>query len=116
MALPVIGIALLPSLPVGRAFGDLIFVILFLPVTMWCVVMCRPPARAMSAMDWLGTFSLPLYCVHLTVLVWVSELLGLELWVRVLAIALSLVVAYAASRLISFKARPTQVKRKPQQA
>jgi len=116
MGLPVAAIMLVPSLPLGKAAGDLAFVILFLPLAMWFVVMCRLPARVMPAMDWLGNFSLPLYCVHLTVLVWVSELVGLEPWVRALAIAVSLVVAYAASRLISFQAKPTQVKAKPREA
>jgi peptidoglycan/LPS O-acetylase OafA/YrhL len=116
MALPVAGILMLPSLPLGHGAGDLLFVILFLPVMMWSVAMCRPPARLMPAMDWFGTYSLPLYCVHLTILVWISELLGRGTWVRVLAIAVSLVVAYAFLRLISFKARPTQAKPKPQQA
>lgn len=114
MALPVAGIMVVPSLPLARFAGDLVFVILFLPVTMWIVAMCRPPARFLPAMDWLGVYSLPLYCVHLTILVWMSELLGREAWVRTLAIVASLVAAYAFSRLISFKAKPTQAKPKPQ--
>jgi len=114
MALPVAGIMVLPSLPLAHFSGDLVFVILFLPVTMWIVAMCRPPARLLPAMDWLGAYSLPLYCVHLTVLVWISELFGRGPWVRALAITTSLVAAYAFSRLISFKAKPTQAKLKPQ--
>lgn len=116
MALPVAAIMVLPSLPLGRAAGDLVFVIGFLPVSMWIIAMCRPPARLMPAMDWLGTFSLPLYCVHLTILVWISELLGREPWVLALALAASLVAAYAFSRLISFQAKPTQAKPGPRQA
>lgn len=110
LLLPIAGIMCVPYLPLSHATGDLVFVILFVPVMMWNVVVCRPPAALMPAMDWLGNFSLPLYCVHLTILVWMSEILGRELWVRLSAIAVALVVSYAFSRLISFKAKPTVVK------
>ena len=76
LALPVLGVMLVPSLPLRMATGDLLFVMPFLPVAMWCVALCRPPQALMPALEWLGTYSLPLYCVHLTVLVSASELFG----------------------------------------
>ena len=116
LALPVAGIMVVPSLPFSTATGDLVFVIAFMPVMMWNVVMCQPPARLIPAMDWLGNYSLPLYCVHLTVLVWMSELLGLGTWVWALAIVASLLLAYVCSRLISFRAKPTEAKVRPSAA
>ena len=112
----VAGIMALPYLPLGHAVGDLVFVIGFVPPMMWAVAMCRPPARLMPAMDWLGNFSLPLYCVHLTILVSVSEIFGREPGAIALAVAASLGAAYAFSRLISFRAKPTQARRRPQAA
>ena len=49
----------------------------FLPLAVWAVVQSHPPEALQSAFEWFGNYSLPLYCVHLTVLVWVSELFGL---------------------------------------
>ncbi|MDE2563667.1 MAG: acyltransferase [Sphingomonadales bacterium] len=108
LALPVAGIMALPSLPLGRVAGDLAFVVLFLPVTLWAAVLCSPPQEIRPALEWFGNYSLPLYCVHLTVLVWVSELLGRAAWVWPLAVATALVLAWAFSRLVSFAARPTR--------
>jgi peptidoglycan/LPS O-acetylase OafA/YrhL len=110
LTLPIAGIMVIPYLPYATWIEDLVFAMVFLPLMMWNVVLCRPPARLMPAMDWLGNYSLPLYCVHLTVIVWVSEVLGLDLWVRAVAIGTALVVAYGFSRLVSFKAKPTQEK------
>ena len=87
MALPVLGIAMVPQLPLSPAHGDLVFVMLFLPLVMWLVAMSHPPQAMKAPMEWLGNFSLPLYCVHLTVLVWMSEVLGLATWVRFAAVA-----------------------------
>lgn len=110
MLLPVAGIMAVPSLPLGRAAGDLVFVMLFLPLALWSAVQSRPPLALKPAMEWLGTFSLPLYCVHLTVLVWVSELWGLstQAWLGALATALAL--SWIFSRLVSFTSKPTQAR------
>ena len=113
LLLPIAGIMLLPSLPFSKATGDLLFVILFLPFVVWNVAMCRPPQALMPAMDWLGTYSLPLYCVHLTVIVWVSELLGLDWAARVAAILAAFALSWMFSRLISFKGKPLAVKAAP---
>ena len=113
LALPVLGIMLVPSLPLRMAIGDLVFVIAVLPVTMWGVAMCRPPQSLMPALEWLGTFSLPLYCVHLTVLVSMSELFGRGLLVKYGAIGAALALSYLFFRLVSFHAKPTEVKAKP---
>ena len=113
LVLPVAGIAAVPGLPLSKANGDLVFVILFLPVMLWNVVQCRPPQALARPMDWLGTFSLPLYCVHLTVLVWISELLGRDIWVRIVAVVAAMTLAWLFSRYISFASKPTQVKPKP---
>jgi len=110
LALPIAGIMVVPSLPFSTATGDLLFVIVFLPLMMWNVALCRPPARLMPAMEWLGNYSLPLYCVHLTIIVWVSETLGRGFEIRFVAVGAALVVAYVFSRLVSFKARPTPEK------
>lgn len=113
LALPIAGIMTLPHLPLTPARGDLAFVLVFLPLVLWAVVLCRPPAALKSAFEWFGNYSLPLYCVHLTVLVWISELLGRTFEVRMLAIAAALVLAWAFSRLVSFAGKPTQVKPAP---
>lgn len=113
MVVPVIGIAAVPSLPLTTANGDLVFVMLFLPAVMWLVAMSNPPQALKAPMEWLGTFSLPLYCVHLTVLVWVSEALGRDAWVQALAVAAAMAVAWVFSKLVSFQSKPTVVKAKP---
>lgn len=113
LILPIVGIMLVPSLPFSKAAGDLLFVVLFLPLMMWNVAMCRPPQALAPAMDWLGTYSLPLYCVHLTIIVWVSEWLGLGDLAKIAAIAAALVVSWGFSKLISFQSKPLQVKAKP---
>ena len=113
MALPVVGIALVPSLPLSKANGDLAFVLLFLPAVMWLVAMSQPPQAMKAPMEWLGNYSLPLYCVHLTILVWVSETLGRDAWVRFVAVGAAMVLAWIFSKLVSFKSKPTEVKAKP---
>lgn len=112
LALPIAGIAVVPSLPLSTQSGDLLFVIGFLPVVMWLVAMSSPPAAMAKPLEWLGTYSLPVYCVHLTVLVWTSELLGLGTWVRVVAVGAALATAWVFSRLVSFASKPTVVKAK----
>lgn len=112
LLLPVAGVALVPSLPLSPANGDLVFVIAFLPLVLWTVAQSRPPQALQPAFEWLGTFSLPLYCVHLTVLVWVSELLGRDTWVQFVAVAASALVAWVFSRLVSFNAKPVAAKAK----
>ncbi len=106
LLLAVGGIMAVPYLPIGRADGDLLFVMVFMPLVMWSVAMSRPPQAVATLLEWLGNYSLPLYCVHLTVLVWISELFGHEVWVRVLAVAAALVLSYVFSRLISFRGKP----------
>ena len=101
------------SVSVRRAEPSPEFVVLFLPLMMWNVAMCRPPQALAPAMDWLGTYSLPLYCVHLTIIVWVSEWLGLGDLAKIAAIAAALVVSWGFSKLISFQSKPLQVKAKP---
>ena len=109
-ALPVLVVMVVPSLPLRAASGDLLFVILFLPALMWATAMSSPPARLRPALEWLGNFSLPLYCVHLTVLVWISELLGREPWVRALALGAALALAWFFSKVVSFSSKPLAVK------
>ena len=117
LLLAVGGIMALPYLPISRATGDLAFVMAFMPLVMWNVAMSRPPQAIGRMLEWLGNYSLPLYCVHLTVLVWISELLGREVWVRFLAVAAALALSYLCSRLISFKGKPIAAAavREPQQ-
>ena len=110
LVLPLIGVMLVPSLPLRMASGDLLFVIGFLPAAMWCVALCRPPQAIMPALEWLGTFSLPLYCVHLTVLVSMSELFGRAPSIKLLAIIAALALSYLFFRLVSFGSKPTVVK------
>lgn len=112
LALPVGGVMLVPSLPLRMATGDLVFVMPFLPVAMWCVAQCRPPQALMPALEWLGTFSLPLYCVHLTVLVAMSELFGRGTPIKLAAIGAALALSYLFFRLVSFHPKPTVVKPK----
>ena len=112
LALPVIGIVLVPLLPLSAVQGDLLFVVLFLPAMMWAVAMATPPASLRPALEWLGTFSLPLYCVHLTVLVWMSELLGRATWVWMLALATALALAWFFSKVVSFASPPLPAKAK----
>lgn len=107
LVLPIAGIVILPKLPLTVVTGDLVFAIGFLPLMLWAAVLCHPPQAVKPALEWLGNFSLPLYCVHLTVLVWVSELLGHAVWVRFVAIAAALVLSWIFSRLVSFAAKPT---------
>lgn len=110
LILPVAGIAAVPSLPLKVATGDLAVALVFLPLVLWNVALSRPPRAIQGACEWLGTFSLPLYCVHLTVLVWISELLGRDTWVRFVAVAASALLAWTFSKIISFKAKPTVVR------
>lgn len=110
LALPVAAIALVPSLPFSRATGDLLFVIGFLPLMMWLVAMAQPPLALKVPMEWLGNFSLPLYCVHLTVLVWMSELLGNAAWVAAAAVLTAMVLSWIFSKLVSFASKPTVAK------
>ena len=98
------------TLKIGDLMGTV--VVPFLPLAMWGVAMCRPPQRLMPALEWLGTFSLPLYCVHLTVLVSMSELFGRGTGVKYTAIAAALALSYLFFRLVSFHAKPTEVKPK----
>lgn len=112
LALPVAGIMAVPSLPLSLANGDLVFVMLFLPVMMWNVALCTPPESLRKPLEWLGNYSLPLYCVHLTVLVWISEIFGIHGWVRYGAVAAAMVVAWVFSKLVSFASKPTEVKAK----
>lgn len=112
LALPVAGIMAVPSLPLSVPNGDLVFVIGFLPVAMWLVVMAPVPQWLAPKLDWLGAFSLPLYCVHLTVLVAVSTL-GHGLEMQGLAVAASFAVSYLFHRLVSFRAKPLEHKPAP---
>ena len=113
LALPVIGIMLVPVLPLSKVYGDLVFVVLFLPAMMWTVAMSAPPPSLRPALEWLGNFSLPLYCVHLTVLVWMSELLGKAAWVWMVALVTALVLAWVFSKLVSFASPPLAPKVRP---
>ena len=108
--LPVIGIMLVPSLLFSPATGDLLFVIAFLPLMMWCTAMTSPPPRIRPALEWLGNFSLPLYCVHLTVLVWAKELLNNSGQVAALAAVLACLLAWIFSKLVSFSSKPLPAK------
>lgn len=110
LALPIAGIMALPALPLGKVAGDLVFVIAFLPVVLWNVALCRPPQALRGALEWLGNFSLPLYCIHLTVLVWTSELLGRTMPVALLSLGLAGLASWVFSKLISFSGKPTQAK------
>lgn len=108
LALPIAGIAATPDLPLGTVPGDLVFVMVFLPVMMWLVAMSQPPAALKAPLEWLGNYSLPLYCVHLTVLVWTKEIAGSNsAGVAALAVGAALALSYAFSRLISFSSKPT---------
>lgn len=109
LALPLVGVMAVPYLPLAYPNGDLLFVIAVLPLTMWAVAMCRIPDWLAPRLDWLGAFSLPLYCVHLTVLVAVSTLgLGWR-WVPA-GVAASCLVAWGFHRLVSFRGKPLAVK------
>jgi len=111
LALPVAGIACVPYLPLGKVWGDLSFVILFLPVMMWLTAMCRPPQSLKAPLEWLGNYSLPLYCVHLTVLVWTKELAGSNSGqVAALALGIALVLSWFFSKVVSFSSKPTVAK------
>lgn len=112
LALPLAGVMAVPSLPFSTPTGDLVFVIGFLPLAMWVVAMSTVPLWLAPRLDWLGAFSLPLYCVHLTVLVAVSTL-GHQFAMQVLAVAASFAVAYVFHRLVSFRAKPLAVKPAP---
>ncbi len=112
LVLPIAAIMCVPYLPFAQTTGDLLFVIPALPLLMWNVALCKPPQALGPAMVWLGNFSLPLYCVHLTVLVWVGETLGLSGWVQVLAVVLAFALSWMFSKLISFQSKPTVVKDK----
>ena len=110
LVVPVAGIMAVPYLPFSKATGDLLFVVLLLPPSMWLIAMAQPPQPLRAPMEWLGNFSLPLYCVHLTVLVWISEVFGRSMPVWIGALAAACVVAYVFSRLVSFASKPTVAK------
>jgi len=109
LALPVLGVMAVPYLPLGNASGDLLFALVVLPLTMWLAAMARVPQTVAPALDWLGAFSLPLYCVHLTVLVAVSGL-G-QGWVQqALAVGGAAALAWLFHRFVSFRGKPLEVK------
>ncbi|HOB15071.1 MAG TPA: acyltransferase [Novosphingobium sp.] len=109
--LPIVGIAAVPYLPLGKVAGDLTFVIAFLPVMMWLVAMAQPPQAMKAPMEWLGNYSLPLYCVHLTVLVWTKELAGSNSGaIAALAVATALALSWFFSKVVSFASKPTVAK------
>lgn len=110
MALPVVGIAMVPHLPLSLAHGDLVFVIGFLPLAVWVVAQSHPPKALQPASEWFGNYSLPLYCVHLTVLAWMSGVFGRAGWVQVMAVVAAMLLAWVFSRLVSFKGKPTGVR------
>lgn len=110
LAVPVLGIMAVPYLPLGKVAGDLLFVMAFLPPMMWAVAMAQPPLALRGAMEWLGTFSLPLYCVHLTVLVWMSEVFGRTAQVALLALLAAMMLSWVFSKLVSFASKPTVAK------
>lgn len=110
LVVPVAGIMAVPYLPFSKVTGDLLFVILLLPPAMWLIAMAQPPQQLKGPMEWLGNFSLPLYCVHLTVLVWISEVFGRSMPVWIGALAAACVVSYVFSRLVSFASKPTVAK------
>ena len=110
LALPVLAIMVVPILPLITIYGDLLFVLVILPAIMWLVAMSAPPVSVRPALQWLGNYSLPLYCVHLTVLVWMSELLGRATWVWMLALPAALVLAWVFSKLVSFASPPLKSK------
>lgn len=113
LALPLAGVMAVPYLPLSNVNGDLVFVIVFLPLAMWAVAMTSVPDWLAPRLDWLGAFSLPLYCVHLTVLVAVSTLgLGWR-WVPV-GVAASCALAWVFHRLVSFRGKPLAVKERAQ--
>ena len=114
LILPIIAIAVVPYVPLGRATGDLVFVILFLPLMMWGIAMSQPPQGLKAPLEWLGNYSLPLYCVHLTVLVWIKELAGSNSGaIAALAVGIALVLSWLFSKLISFSSKPTVAKVTP---
>ena len=111
LALPVLGIAAVPYLPLGKVAGDLAFVMLFLPLMMWIVAMSQPPQSLKKPLEWLGNYSLPLYCVHLTVLVWTKELAASNsTQIAALAVGVALVLSWVFSKLVSFSSKPTVAK------
>ena len=110
LALPLAGIMAVPCFPLNTANGDLVFVIAILPLTTWLAAQTTIPAWLAPRLDWLGAFSLPLYCVHLTVLVGVSELAGRSKGAMALAVAAACALAYLFHRLISFRGKPLAVK------
>lgn len=116
LALPIVGIAAVPYLPLGKVAGDLVFVIAFLPVMMWVAAMSQPPQALKVPLEWLGNYSLPLYCVHLTVLVWTKELASSNSGqIAALAVAIALVLSWVFSKVVSFASKPT-VAKMPQQS
>jgi peptidoglycan/LPS O-acetylase OafA/YrhL len=110
LALPIAAIMAVPYLPFTKPAGDLIFVFAVLPPTMWLIAMAQPPQGLRKPMEWLGNYSLPLYCVHLTVLVWISEVFGRTLPAAAAAVVTAMVLAWLFSRLVSFASKPTPVK------
>lgn len=111
LVLPIIGIASVPYLPLGKVAGDLVFVIAFLPLMMWGVAMSQPPQSLKKPLEWLGNYSLPLYCVHLTVLVWTKELAGSNSGqIAALAVGIALVLSWLFSKVVSFASKPTVAK------
>lgn len=107
---PVLGIMAVPYLPLGKVAGDLAFVMLFMPPVMWLVAMAQPPAFMKAPMEWLGNFSLPLYCVHLTVLVWMSEIFGRTTPVWISAVVVACLLSWFFSKVVSFASKPTVAK------
>ncbi len=110
LAVPMLGIMAVPYIPFGKVAGDLLFVMAFLPAMMWAVAMAQPPQALRGPMEWLGTFSLPLYCVHLTVLVWMSEVFGRTAQVALLALLAAMMLSWLFSKLVSFTSKPTMAK------
>jgi peptidoglycan/LPS O-acetylase OafA/YrhL len=103
-----IGIMVLPHLPISTTAGDILFTIFLSPGLFGLLLASRPPVRSSRRLSQLGALSFPLYAVHLPLL----TLFAAFALSRGAAAALAVSAALCLSALLSGSNGRRQAERK----
>ena len=105
LALPVVTVVLLPSMPLPLWLGDLITIILMMPCLFWLAATARPPFAATPLLKNLGGLSFPIYALHFPLLVLGAAIVPGAVW-RYAAVPAVILCALAADRLRGIVRKP----------